>query len=543
MGADDDRRRAHSRQRSLIGGRRVQTHASVVPRGRQRRPARRSDGSGARLPPRARGGEARAPGAHARGRAAPKRAARSAASSACARKSATRAARRGSTRSSATSATRGARSPGIPATRVAVIATLGLGIGANTTMFSVIDGVLVKPLPYEGSDRLVLLRQSSLLAGQDDVLLSIPELYGYRERLASDFDGLVEFHQMSFDLIKRGDPNRVAVGVVSANFFDVLRVRPILGRTFQAADAAHGAPAVLLLSNAYWKTRFGGDPTIVGQVFQMNDRPHTVVGVLPPVPIYPQESDVYMPTSACPFRARGEEHMAENWKSFSNLRVFGRLKPGVTIEAASAHVATVAAQFTRDHAEAYRDARGFGASALGLLGELTRNARPMLLILLGRHRAGAAARLRERRQPDAGAHAESRPRARPSHRARRRTPAARRSAAHGKRDARPRRRHRGAAARRHDAGRARHLHRPLHRARRGHRHRRTGARVHGGRLDPDRPGLRRAAGARHAPGAGVGAAAIRRVGGGPRDSRDCSAGSWSRKSPSRSSCSRQRGCS
>jgi len=273
-----------------------------------------------------------------------------------------------------------ARNPGYTA---AVLATLGLGIGANTTMFSVIDGVLVKPLPYEGSDRLVLIRQSSLLAGQDDVLLSIPELYGYRDQLATDFEGLVEFHQMSFDLIKRGDPDRVAAGVVSANFFDVLRVKPILGRAFQAADAAHGAPAVLLLSNAYWKTRFGGDPNIVGQVFEMNDRPHTVVGVLPPVPIYPQESDVYMPTSACPFRARGEERIAENWKAFSNLRVFGRLKPGVTIEAASAHVATVAARFTREHAEAYRDARGFGASALGLLGELTRNARPMLLILLG----------------------------------------------------------------------------------------------------------------------------------------------------------------
>jgi predicted permease len=273
-----------------------------------------------------------------------------------------------------------ARNPGYTA---AVLATLGLGIGANTTMFSVIDGVLLKPLPYEGSDRLVLLRESSLLAGQDDVLLSIPEVYAYRERLASDFEGLVEFHQMSFDLIKRGDPNRVAAGVVSANFFDVLRVKPILGRTFQASDAAHGAPAVLLLSNAYWKSRFGGDPNIVGQVFEMNDRPHTVVGVLPPIAIYPQESDVYMPTSACPFRARGEEQMAENWKAFSNLRVFGRLKPGVTVETASAHVAAVAAQLTHEHAESYRDARGFQAVALGLLGELTRNARPMLLILLG----------------------------------------------------------------------------------------------------------------------------------------------------------------
>ncbi len=281
-----------------------------------------------------------------------------------------------------------------------------------------------------------------------------------------------------------------------ASRFSAGRSRPPTRRT--------ALPAVLLLSNAYWKTRFGGDPTIVGQVFQMNDRPHTVVGVLPPVPIYPQESDVYMPTSACPFRARGEEHIAETWKSFSNLRVFGRLKPGVTIEAASAHVATVAQRSSRATTPRRIATRaGSGAAALGLLGELTRNARPMLLILLGSHRAGAAARLRERREPDAGAHAESRSRACPSHGARRRTPAARRSAADRKRDAGPRRRHRGAAARRHDAGRARHLHRPLYRARRGHRHRRPGAGVHRGRLDPDRPGIRRAAGARHAPGAGA----------------------------------------
>jgi putative ABC transport system permease protein len=264
----------------------------------------------------------------------------------------------------------------------AVLATLGLGIGANTAMFSVIDGVLLKPLPYEGSERLVLLRQSSVLTGQDDVLVSIRELDAYREQL-TDFEGLVEFHQMSFDLIKRGDPNRVATGVVSANFFDVLRVKPILGCTFQASDAAHGAPAVLLLSNAYWKTRFGADPHIVGQVFQMNDRPHTVIGVLPPVPIYPQECDVYMPTSACPFHAHGEERAAANWRSFANLRVFGRLKPGVTLEHAAAQVATVGGRFTREHADAYRDSRGFAATSLGLLSELTRNARPLLIILLG----------------------------------------------------------------------------------------------------------------------------------------------------------------
>src|SRR4029453_15793704 len=213
-----------------------------------------------------------------------------------------------------------------PGYAIAVIATLGLGIGANSAIFSVINGVLLRPLPYAESERLVLVRQSAPLAGQEQVPVSIRELYDYREQ-TSDVSGIVEFQQMSFDLIGGGEPDRVTTGVVSSNFFDVLGVKPVAGRNFVAADERHGAEAVLLLSHSYWKTRFGGDLRIVGQVFQMNDRPHTVIGVLPPVPLYPQECDVYMPTIACPFRARGEEQMAGNRRAFAALEVFGRLKP------------------------------------------------------------------------------------------------------------------------------------------------------------------------------------------------------------------------
>ena len=106
------------------------------------------------------------------------------------------------------------------------VLTLGLGIGANTAIFSVINGVLLKPLPYEHGDRLVLLQQSAPLANQPNFGVSIKELYDYREQLAS-FDGLVEFHQMSFDLLRRGEPDRVATGVVSPNFFDVLGIKPL----------------------------------------------------------------------------------------------------------------------------------------------------------------------------------------------------------------------------------------------------------------------------------------------------------------------------
>ena len=108
------------------------------------------------------------------------------------------------------------------------ILTLGLGIGANTAIFSVINGVLLKPLPYENGDRLVLVQQSATRANQQNFGVSIKELYEYRDQLSS-FDGLVEFHQMSFDLLKRGEPDRVATGVVSPNFFDVLGIKPVLG--------------------------------------------------------------------------------------------------------------------------------------------------------------------------------------------------------------------------------------------------------------------------------------------------------------------------
>ncbi len=272
-----------------------------------------------------------------------------------------------------------ARSPGFSA--LAVV-TLGLGIGANAAIFSVINGVLLKPLPYASGDRLLLIRQSAARAGRPNVGVAIKELYDYREHTRS-FDGIVEYHQMNFDLLKRGEPDRVSTGVVSHDFFDVLGIAPILGRSFRSADDAPGADAVLILSYSYWQSRFGGDPAIVGQVFEMNDRPHTVVGVLPNVPHYPQENDVYMPVSACPFRAAAERTIPQNRRAFSALTVFGRLAPGVSHERAASDVAAIGDRFTHENPGVYRPAGGFAASTVPVRDQLTRSARPMLLILMG----------------------------------------------------------------------------------------------------------------------------------------------------------------
>lgn len=268
-----------------------------------------------------------------------------------------------------------------PGYSLLVVATLALGIGANTAIFSVVNGVLLQPLPYQDGHELVLARQQAPGAGADDIPFSVKEIIDYRDQLES-VDGFVEYHGMSFTLLNRGEPDRVLTGVVSANFFDVLGVQPVLGRAFVDTDDDLGAEAVLVLSYPYWQQRFGGDPDILGAVFEMNDRPHTVVGVLPPIPQYPRENDVYMPTSACPFRARGEARMHEDRTAFRGMVAFGRLRDGIGTQQFGSDLATVAGRLERDFPEVYEPGSGYTAVTTPLAEELTGNARPMLLILL-----------------------------------------------------------------------------------------------------------------------------------------------------------------
>lgn len=265
------------------------------------------------------------------------------------------------------------RSPLYAAT---VVVTLALGIGANTAIFSLIHGVLLEPLPYRDSDELVVLRQQ--VAEDSPVPVSIAEFFDYRS--ANQSIDLVEYHTMSFTLLGRSEPDRVTTGVVSHDFFEVLGVVPAHGRSFVAADETHGAEAVLLLSHPFFERAFGGDPAVVGRVFEMNDRPHTVIGVLPPIPQFPNENDLYMPTSACPFRANGERQMHENRGAFRALTVLGRLRTGNDVARARAEIGELGRGFAAEHPE-YAQAPDFAAGAVPLSEELTRRARPMLLVL------------------------------------------------------------------------------------------------------------------------------------------------------------------
>jgi len=267
------------------------------------------------------------------------------------------------------------RNPGFS---VMAVVTLALGIGANTAIFSVVYGVLIRPLPYQSGGRLVVLHQQARAEHVDDFPFSAKEIFDYRDRNHT-LAAVVEHHTMTFLLLGRDSAERVQTAVVSANFFDVLGVRPLLGRTFVSSDEAHGAPAVLVLSYKYWQTRQHAEANIVGRVFQMNNRPHTVIGVLPPLPQYPTESDVYMPTSQCPFRSN-PANIAD--RSFRMMTVFGRLKSGVSLAQAQADLSTVAGQMASAYPDFYPKSAGYGIAAAPLRDDLTRRARTTFLVLL-----------------------------------------------------------------------------------------------------------------------------------------------------------------
>jgi putative ABC transport system permease protein len=268
------------------------------------------------------------------------------------------------------------KNPGF--TAVAVL-TLALGIGANTAIFSVVHSVLLRPLPYPQGQQLIFIRQQEKKLGIEDWGFSVKEIEDYRAQNRT-LSGLVEYHAMSFTLFGHGDPERVRTGVVSANYFELFGVQPLLGRTFLPDDEKLGAPPVLLLSYEYWKNNFGSDAGIVGKTFEMNDKVHTVVGVLPPVPQYPNENDVYMATSACPFRS-SKMHLED--RDMRMMEVFGRLKPGVTVAQASADTATIAVGLKAAYPKSYPESVGYTSSATPLQQELTQEARPTLLLLLG----------------------------------------------------------------------------------------------------------------------------------------------------------------
>jgi putative ABC transport system permease protein len=268
------------------------------------------------------------------------------------------------------------RNPGFAAV---VILTLGLGIGANTAIFSVVHGVLLRPLPYKAPGNLVILNQAAPKIGEDSFGFSVPDFTDFREKTRA-FSTLSEYHSMWFILLGRPEPERVQTGVVSDNFFDTLGVKPLLGRAFLPGEDKQGAAPVLLLSYNFWQKSFAGDPSVVGQVFQMNDKPHTVVGVLPPLPAFPNLDQVFMPAAACPFR--GADRVLTNRNGRIISHVFARVKDGVTPSQALDDVQRVSAELANAFPQNYPVNDGYTVRIQSVTEAFTGRSRTPLFVLL-----------------------------------------------------------------------------------------------------------------------------------------------------------------
>jgi putative ABC transport system permease protein len=262
-----------------------------------------------------------------------------------------------------------------------VILTLALGIGANTAMFTLLRGTLLRPLPNREGDRLVYLRQSAPGAQQNNVQFSVPEVADLRAG-AKTLTSLAEYSSaLPFTLVgKDGQPVRVKVGIVSGNYFDVMGLAPVLGRVTSSADDGAAAASVAVLSYQYWMERFGGDPSVVGRTVRLNDRISTIIGIVQPAPDYPQPTDMFVNTVTSP------HHLSATMVTGRTHRMselFARLAPNTSVEEARTEIARVAANMFHDHPEAYEKAAHYELTVSPLRTALNERASLMFWLLMG----------------------------------------------------------------------------------------------------------------------------------------------------------------
>lgn len=223
-----------------------------------------------------------------------------------------------------------------PGFSLAIIVTAALGIGANVTIFSVLNAVLLEPLPYYEPDRLIRLSESSLGQSQTESLVSVPNFQDW-QRQQSVFEQVSALELATFNLSGRGEPQRIAAARITANLMPMLGVTPALGRAFLPEEEKAGNNRVVLLSDGLWQRQFGGDRSIVNQTIQLNGESYTVVGVMPPGFQFTGTRELWVPFVIDPQK--------EPWRADRtnrNLSVFARLKPGVTLSQANSEMEILA---------------------------------------------------------------------------------------------------------------------------------------------------------------------------------------------------------
>ncbi|HET9949739.1 MAG TPA: ADOP family duplicated permease [Longimicrobiales bacterium] len=272
-----------------------------------------------------------------------------------------------------------------PGYALAFALTLGLAIGVNSAVFSVVNGVLLRPLPFQDAERLLYLKQPIRATGAEHIRFSFMELDDLRSGTAA-FDEVVEFGDWNFTVVGVDEPHRVVGGLVTSNYFGVLGMRPTLGRMLDASDDARGAEPVMVLTDQYWERTFGRDPGVLGRVLELGGAgapvPTRIVGVLEPGLHYTgsRQPDFYVNYAANPHY---ESAAMRDARTHRMTDVFARLAPGVTLEAARAELEAVAARMHAEYPETYPPHMGYGIEAVRWQDELTRQGRATFLTMMG----------------------------------------------------------------------------------------------------------------------------------------------------------------
>jgi putative ABC transport system permease protein len=267
---------------------------------------------------------------------------------------------------------------------ITVILTLALGIGANAAIFSVVRGVLLRPLVNRDENRLIYIRQSAPGIGVENTSFSVPEIQDMQSRVKtiSEFG---DFSTLGFSVVGLGEPRQIRGGVVDGSYFDVMGLHPVLGRLLDAHDDGNNAGGAVVLTYRFWTTALHSDPSVIGKTIKLDTgdpagaRSATIVGVLEPSVPYPAETEVIANVVTSP------HHLSATMvtgRVHRMTELFGRLAPGTTLEQARAELNTAYGSMVSQHPEAYPHGENFQISAVRLRDQITSRAKTVLLVLL-----------------------------------------------------------------------------------------------------------------------------------------------------------------
>src|SRR5580693_347154 len=250
---------------------------------------------------------------------------------------------------------------------ITVILTLALGIGANAAIFSVVRGVLLRPLVNRDENRLIYIRQSSPGLGTDNAAFSVPELQDLRASVKSVKE-FGDFSVFGFTMVGLGEPRGVQAGVVGGSYFEVMGLHPVLGRLLDMRDDGPTAAGAAVLTYRFWTTVLKSDPTVIGKQVRLDTRTATIIGVLEPSVPYPAETEIIANVVTSP------HHLSATMvtgRVHRMTELFGRLAPGTTLEQSRAELRTVHGAMVKDHPESYSARADFRIDAVRLHDQIT----------------------------------------------------------------------------------------------------------------------------------------------------------------------------